>query len=71
MLIPALLSEISSHDLEVAETLIGVLRFILIFIAARTLAEFLARFELPLRREMGRGARRGERGVVSARECGC
>ena len=47
MLIPALLSEISSHDLEVAETLIGVLRFILIFIAARTLAEFLARFELP------------------------
>ena len=47
MLIPALLSEISSHDLEVAETLIGVLRFILIFIAARTLAEFLVRFELP------------------------
>ena len=47
MLIPALLSEISSHDLEVTETLIGVLRFILIFVAARTLAEFLARFELP------------------------
>ena len=47
MLFPALLSEISSHDLEVAETLIGVLRFILIFIAARTLAEFLVRFELP------------------------
>ena len=47
MLFPALLSEISSHDLEVAETLIGVLRFILIFIAARTLSEFLVRFELP------------------------
>ena len=47
MLFPALLSEISSHDMEVAETLIGVLRFILIFIAARTLAEFLVRFELP------------------------
>ena len=47
MLIPALLSEISSHDLEVAETLIGVLRFVLIFVAARTLAEILVRFELP------------------------
>ena len=30
MLFPALLSEISSHDFEVAETLIGVLRFVLI-----------------------------------------
>ena len=47
MLFPALLSEISSHDLEVAETLIGVLRFVLIFVAARTLAEILVRFELP------------------------
>ena len=47
MLFPTLLSEISSHDLEVAETLIGVLRFILIFVAARTLAEVLVRFELP------------------------
>ena len=47
MLFPALLSEISSHDFEVAETLIGVLRFVLIFIAARTLAEILVRFELP------------------------
>ena len=47
MLVPTLLSEISSHDLEVAETLIGVLRFILIFVAARTLAEVLVRFELP------------------------
>ena len=47
MLFPALLSEISSHDFEVAETLIGVLRFVLIFVAARTLAEILVRFELP------------------------
>jgi len=47
MLFPALLSEISSHDLEVAETLIGVLCFMLIFAAARTLAEVLVRFELP------------------------
>ena len=47
MLFPALLSEISSHDFEVAETLIGVLRFVLIFVAARSLAELLVRFELP------------------------
>ena len=47
MLLPTLLSEISSHDFEVAETLIDVLRFVLIFIAARTLAEILVRFELP------------------------
>ena len=47
MLFPALLSEISSHDFEVAETLIGVLRFVLIFVAARSLAEILVRFELP------------------------
>jgi Kef-type K+ transport system membrane component KefB len=47
MLLPTLLSEISSHDLEVAETLIGVLRFILIFVGARTLAEILCRLELP------------------------
>ena len=47
MLFPALLSEISSHDFEVAETLIGVLRFVLIFVAARMLAEILVRFELP------------------------
>ena len=32
MLLPTLLSEISSHDLELAETLIGVLRFMLIFV---------------------------------------
>ena len=47
MLFPALLSEISSHDFEVAETLIGVLRFMLIFVGARALSEILVRFELP------------------------
>ena len=47
MLFPSLLSEISSHDFEVAETLIGVLRFILIFVSARALAEILVRLELP------------------------
>ena len=43
----AQLSDLSSHDLEVAETLIGVIRFLLIFVAARTLAEILVRFQLP------------------------
>jgi Kef-type K+ transport system membrane component KefB len=47
MLLPSLLSEISSHDLEVAETLIGILRFVLIFVGARTLSELLVRLELP------------------------
>ena len=36
---PPLLAEISAHDLEMAETLIGVARFALIFVAARLLAE--------------------------------
>ena len=45
MLLPSLLSEISSHDLEVAETLIGILRFVLIFVGARTLSEILVRLE--------------------------
>ncbi|MGC6482643.1 MAG: cation:proton antiporter [Synechococcus sp.] len=43
----SMLSELSSHDLEVAETLIGVVRFLLIFVAARTLAEVLVRLQLP------------------------
>ena len=43
----AQLSDLSSHDIEVAETLIGVIRFLLIFVAARTLAEILVRFQLP------------------------
>ena len=39
----SLLAELSAHDLEVAETLIGVIRFLLIFLAARALAEVLVR----------------------------
>ena len=42
-----LLAELSAHDLEVAETLIGVIRFLLIFLAARALAEILVRLSLP------------------------
>ena len=42
-----LLAEISAHDFEMAETLIGVARFVLIFVAARALAELLVRFQLP------------------------
>ena len=41
------LTQLSSHELEVAETLIGVIRFLLIFVAARTLAEVLVRLQLP------------------------
>ncbi|QEY32453.1 cation:proton antiporter [Synechococcus sp. RSCCF101] len=47
MTLPSLLLEAGSHQLEMAETLIGVLRFLLIFLAARTLAEVLVRFQLP------------------------
>ena len=43
----SLLAEISAHDFEMAETLIGVARFVLIFVAARALAELLVRFQLP------------------------
>lgn len=42
-----LLAEISSHDLEMAETLVGVARFLLIFMTARLLAELLVRLQLP------------------------
>ena len=42
-----LLAELSAHDLEMAGTLIGVGRFMLIFVAARALAEVLVRFQLP------------------------
>ncbi|HJO78276.1 MAG TPA: cation:proton antiporter, partial [Prochlorococcaceae cyanobacterium Fu_MAG_134] len=47
MFSPSMLSVLSSHEVEVAETLIGVIRFLLIFLAARTLAEVLVRFHLP------------------------
>merc|ERR1711965_614482 len=42
-----MLAEVSAHDLEMAETLIGVARFVLIFVAARILAEVLVRLQLP------------------------
>jgi Kef-type K+ transport system membrane component KefB len=39
--------EIGAHQLEVVETLIGVGRFLVIFLAARLLAELLVRLQLP------------------------
>nr|YP_009530725.1 Kef-type K+ transport system [Paulinella micropora]AXY63414.1 Kef-type K+ transport system [Paulinella micropora] len=47
MIFPTVIMEVSSHDLEVAETLISVIRFLVIFLAARTLAEILVRLQLP------------------------
>ncbi len=47
MLLNTMLSVLSTHDVEVAETLIGVINFLLIFVAARTLAEILVRLHLP------------------------
>ena len=38
---------IGNHQLEVAETLIQVGRFLVIFLAARTLAELMVRLSLP------------------------
>jgi Kef-type K+ transport system membrane component KefB len=38
---------IGNHSVEVAETLIQVGRFLVIFLAARTLAEVMVRFQLP------------------------
>ena len=43
----ALIAEISPHQMEVAETLIGVGRFLVIFIAARAIAEVMVRLHLP------------------------
>ncbi|MCP9927478.1 cation:proton antiporter [Cyanobium sp. CH-040] len=45
--VPPLLLEIGSHQLEVAETLIGVGRFLVIFVAARAIAELMVRLQLP------------------------
>ncbi|WP_411875971.1 cation:proton antiporter [Vulcanococcus limneticus] len=45
--IPPLLLEFSSHQLEVAETLIQVGRFVVIFFAARAIAEVMVRLQLP------------------------
>jgi Kef-type K+ transport system membrane component KefB len=47
MSLPALLLDIGSHQLEVAETLIQVGRFLVIFLAARALAELMVRLQLP------------------------
>jgi len=45
--LPALLLEIGSHQSEVAETLISVGEFLVIFVAARLLAELMVRVQLP------------------------
>ncbi len=45
--ISPVLLEFSSHQLEVAETLIQVGRFVVIFIAARAIAEVMVRLQLP------------------------
>ncbi|MFM1812298.1 MAG: hypothetical protein RLZZ336_1236, partial [Cyanobacteriota bacterium] len=45
--LPPLLLEISPHQLEVAETLLQVGRFLVIFIAARAIAEVMVRLQLP------------------------
>jgi Kef-type K+ transport system membrane component KefB len=47
MSVPTILLELTNHQLEVAETLILVSRFVVIFVAARALAEVLVRFQLP------------------------
>ena len=44
---PALIAEISPHQLEVAETLLQVGRYLVIFIAARAIAEVMVRLQLP------------------------
>ena len=43
----ALIAEISPHQMEVAETLLQVGRFLVIFIAARAIAEVMVRLQLP------------------------
>ncbi len=43
----AFVAEISPHQLEVAETLLQVGRFLVIFIAARAIAEVMVRLQLP------------------------
>jgi Kef-type K+ transport system membrane component KefB len=47
MLSPSLLLEIGNHQIETAETLIQVGRFVIIFLAARALAELMVRLQLP------------------------
>ena len=45
--LPTLLMEVGSHQIEVTETLIGVGRFLVIFVAARAMAELMVRLQLP------------------------
>ena len=47
MVLPALLLELGSHQAEVAQTLISVGEFLVIFVAARLLAELMVRVQLP------------------------
>ena len=44
---PAVLLEVGNHQLEVAETLLLVGEFLVIFLAARALAELMVRIQLP------------------------
>jgi Kef-type K+ transport system membrane component KefB len=44
---PSLLLEIGNHEIETAETLIAVGRFLVIFLAARALAELMVRLQMP------------------------
>ncbi|MEB3254926.1 MAG: cation:proton antiporter [Synechococcaceae cyanobacterium] len=46
-MLPPLLLEIGNHPVEVAETLIQVGRFLVLFIAARAMAELMVRLSLP------------------------
>ncbi|MEB3200379.1 MAG: cation:proton antiporter [Synechococcaceae cyanobacterium] len=45
--LPPLLLEFSPHQLEVADTLLQVGRFVVIFVAARLMAELMVRLQLP------------------------
>jgi len=47
MLAPSLLLEVGTNEIETLETLLEIGRYLVIFLAARTLAELLVRFKLP------------------------
>ena len=47
MPLPSLLLEIGNHEIETAETLIAVGRFLVIFVVARVLAEVMVRLQMP------------------------
>ena len=47
MLMPQLLLEISNHQAEMAETLVQLGRYLIIFVAARLMAELMVRLQLP------------------------